>query len=264
MIRAGPSWGGPFFMGAAVSGLILESGKRVRTVRPSYRSWTSAKQKAFLAALGESCNVKLAARKAGLSTSQAYVRRAKDASFRAGWDQALAAGYAQLEMMLLERALHGVEKRVTSRDGTTTVMREYSDRVALALLRMHRENASFGDEQVEDAEWEEARERIVERLQRLRDADAVARDGDASTAGSVETKAFSGVDRGSGERLDYRGGAWEAGIVMAQEVRVDGQAVLRGRQGPVADPSGGTVVDSQCRAAVSEMLAALRVHGLID
>ena len=75
---------------------------------------------------------------------------------------------------------------------------------------------------------------------------------------------LSVVDRASGEWLDYRGGAWEAGIVMAQEVRVDGQAVLRGRQGPVAEPSGGTVVDSQCRAAVSEMLAALRAHGLIS
>ena len=72
------------------------------------------------------------------------------------------------------------------------------------------------------------------------------------------------VNRASGERIDYRDGAWVAGIVMAQEVRVDGQTVLRGRQGPVADPSGGTVVDSQCRTAVSQMLGALRAHGLIS
>lgn len=153
--------------------LILEGGKRVRKVRPSRRSWTPAKQRAFLEALAECCNVKLAARKAGVSTSQAYVRRGKDATFRAGWDRALACGYAQLEMMLLERALHGVEKTVIARDGTRTVMREYSDRVALALLRMHRENATFGDEHVQDAEFEEARERIVERLQRLREREEV-------------------------------------------------------------------------------------------
>ena len=153
--------------------MILERGKRVRQVRPSYRSWTAAKQRAFLEALAESCNVKLAARKAGVSTSAIYVRRNKEASFRAGWDQALAAGYAQLEMMLLERALHGVEKRVVARDGTTTIMREYSDRVALALLRMHRENAAFADDSGKDAEFEEARERIVERLQRLRENDGV-------------------------------------------------------------------------------------------
>ena len=150
--------------------LILEGGQRVRKVRPSRRSWSAARQKAFLQALAESCNVKLAASQAGVSTSQAYIRRAKDASFRAGWDRALATGYSQLEMMLLERALHGVEKTVVARDGTTTVMREYSDRVALALLRMHRENATFADEGGEDAEFEEARERIVERLARLEGA----------------------------------------------------------------------------------------------
>lgn len=160
-----------------MSGLILESGKRVRTVRPSHRSWTLAKQRAFLEALGESCNVKLAAKKAGLSTSQAYVRRAKDASFRAGWDQALATGYAQLEMMLLERALHGVEKRVTTRDGTTTVMREYSDRVALALLRMHRENASLATETGGHEEYREACERIIDRLERMKQQSEVETKG---------------------------------------------------------------------------------------
>jgi hypothetical protein len=160
-------------------GLILEGGKRARAVRPSYRSWTTAKQRAFLEALAECCNVKLAAKKAKVSTSMAYVRRGRDASFRVGWDRALATGFAQLEMMLLERALHGVEKTVIARDGTKTVMREYSDRVALALLRMHRDNASCADESVDDREWEEARDRIVERLQRLREQ------------GEVETK---GVD----------------------------------------------------------------------
>lgn len=152
--------------------LVLESGRRVRQVQRSPRSWKPAAQKAFLLALGESCNVKFAAKKAGLSTSRAYARRAMDASFRAGWDQALATGYAQLELMLLERALHGVEKKVIARDGTTTVMRHYSDRVALALLRMHRENASYANESVDDREWQEARERILERLQRLREQEA--------------------------------------------------------------------------------------------
>ena len=156
--------------------LVMEGGKRVRQVRPSHRSWTPARQRAFLEALAESCNVKLAAKKAGVSTSGAYVRRGKDGSFRAGWDQALATGFAQLEMMLLERALHGVEKIVIARDGTKTVMREYSDRVALALLRMHRDNAALANENVDDQEWQEARERIVERLQRLRDQ------------GNIETK----------------------------------------------------------------------------
>ena len=165
--------------------LVLESGGRVRKVRSSRRSWTAAKQRAFLVALAESCNVKLAAQRAGVSTSQAYVRRARDGAFRAGWDQALATGYAQLELTMLERALHGVEKTVIGRDGTTTVMREYSDRVGLALLRMHRDNAAAADEQVEADDYQEAIERIVGRLERLRE--------EQEGGEAVETKAV--IDR---------------------------------------------------------------------
>jgi hypothetical protein len=149
--------------------LILESGKRKRQVRPSYRSWTPAKERKFLEALATCCNVKLAAKMAKVGTSAAYVRRQKNAAFRTAWEGALATGYAQLELMMLERALHGVEKVVITRDGTKTVMREYSDRVALALLRMHRDTARIADEPVEDVEFEEAKDRIIARLDRLRE-----------------------------------------------------------------------------------------------
>ena len=56
-------------------------------------------------------------------------------------------------------------------DGTTRVMREYSDRTALALLRMHRESAAIANETVDDGEWQEARDRIVARLERIRERD---------------------------------------------------------------------------------------------
>ena len=145
--------------------------KRPHIRKQEGRSWTSKKEKIFLTALGETCNVKLSAKRARVSTNCVYERRGKNASFRASWDAALATGYAQLEMMMLERALHGVEKKVVGRDGTTTVMRQYSDRTALALLRMHRENAAIANESVDDAEWQEARDRIVARLQRIRERD---------------------------------------------------------------------------------------------
>lgn len=151
--------------------LILETGKRKRRVAPSYRSWTAAKERKFLEALASCCNVKLAAKTAKVSTSAVYVRRTRNASFRLAWDGALASGYAQLELMMLERALHGVEKIVIARDGTRTVMREYSDRVALALLRMHRDIAMIADEPIDEDEFDEARARIVARIERLRERD---------------------------------------------------------------------------------------------
>ena len=141
--------------------LTLVGGKKRPQVQgTSRRSWTPGKEKEFLSSLAENSNVKLSAKRAGVSAGYVYRRRNSVASFRASWDAALASGYAQLEMMLLERALHGVEKTVVRRDGTTTIMREYSDKMALSLLRMHRENATFAHESVDDGEWQEARDRI--------------------------------------------------------------------------------------------------------
>jgi hypothetical protein len=72
------------------------------------------------------------------------------------------------------------------------------------------------------------------------------------------------VDRASGQLFNRRNGAWEAGIVRAQEVRVDGLTVVRDRQSAIGDPSGGAVADSECRLAVTQILAAMRTHGLIS
>lgn len=185
--------------------LILEGGSRVRKVRASHQAWTQEDVDCFLEELATCCNVKLAAERARVSTSAAYSRRERDATFRAAWDKAVAMGYADLELMLLERALHGTEKTVVQRDGSTAVMREYSDRVALALLKMHRETAAIAGETVDDQEYEEARERIVARLERLRERSA-------SEESEVETKAARDVvallrhalRRGSGQALVRR------------------------------------------------------------
>ncbi len=88
--------------------------------------------------------------------------------------------------------------------------------------------------------------------------------GEGEAAGFV--RAIEGarvLDRTSGQMMVRRGGSWEAGVVRAQEVRINGLTVLRDRQAAVSDPTGGTVVDAQCRTAVATVLAALRAHGLI-
>ena len=94
---------------------------------------------------------------------------------------------------------------------------------------------------------------------------------DGSLAGFTEggwrfaapTDGMTLVDRASGQLLSRRSGPWEAGILRAQEVRVDGVTVVRNRQPAIADPASGGVTDSECRAAVGQILAALRAHGLI-
>ena len=71
--------------------------------------------------------------------------------------------------MLLERALHGVEKVVALKDGGQSVMRDYDNRTALALLRMHRDGVASSEEPIAEQEYSEARDRILARIERIRE-----------------------------------------------------------------------------------------------
>ncbi len=171
--------------------LTLRGGGLPKRASGRRSDWTQKMGDRFVETLADTCNVTLAAASIERSIANVYKWRAKDAAFRASWDRALAVGYSRLELMLLERALHGVEKVVLARDGTSSVMREYPDRVALTLLRMHRETAAMAEESVDGREHDEACERIIAKLSRLKDRDAA---GEASedSAGEhqpgVETK----------------------------------------------------------------------------
>ena len=70
-------------------------------------------------------------------------------------------------------------------------------------------------------------------------------------------------DKSSGQMLAYRMGRWEAGIIRCRHVDVDGEKVLGPRQPAIAEPSGGAIVDAECRTAIASVLTALRTHGLI-
>jgi len=178
--------------------LRLRGGTLPKRVSGRRSDWTQKMSEQFVETLADTCNVTLAAASIGRSIANVYKWKGKDASFRAAWDRALAVGYSRLELMLLERALHGVEKVVVARDGTSSVMREYPDRVALTLLRMHRETAAMAEESVDGREHEEACARIIGKLSRLKDRDArkVREDAPENEQGGVETK-------GAGARLAF-------------------------------------------------------------
>lgn len=58
-------------------------------------------------------------------------------------------------------------------------------------------------------------------------------------------------------------GQWEIGVVRAGNVVVGGNQVVGPRAAPIASPAGGTVIDTEGRAAITAILAALRTHGLV-
>ena len=61
----------------------------------------------------------------------------------------------------------------------------------------------------------------------------------------------------------YGPSGWEIGTVRASRLIVEGEQVVGPRAAPIADPAGGLTVDAEARAALGQVLAALRQHGLI-
>lgn len=151
--------------------MTLVAAKRPQLRPRQRRDWTPAKARAFLSVLAETCNVSEACRQSGVSMTVAYRRRKMDAAFRAAWSEAIAIAYSRLELMLLERAFNGTEKLVKRRDGSEERMREYSDRLGLQLLKMHRDTALEAEMDLPPEDMDEIRERLVRKLQRLKKRD---------------------------------------------------------------------------------------------
>lgn len=156
--------------------------KAVPSRRGKCRAPSEAQKRRFLEALAESCNVSHSAAVAEISVSAVYRRRRNDASFRLRWGEALATGYAQLEMAMLERALVGRPKEIKV-GGESQVIRDYDDRIGIALLKMHRDTVREVEAAVDGTEVDEAAARILMRLRRLR----------AQLTDEVEVK--RGIDR---------------------------------------------------------------------
>ena len=61
----------------------------------------------------------------------------------------------------------------------------------------------------------------------------------------------------------FNGGGWVAGEEVCAHLVIGGDRVVGPRQAAIATPSGGGVIDTEVRAAISAILAAMRAHGLI-
>ena len=65
-----------------------------------------------------------------------------------------------------------------------------------------------------------------------------------------------------GLRAEFAGN-WDIGVIRAMRVEIDGDTVLSTQSAAIASPSGGGTVDTEARASIDQILAALRHHGLI-
>ena len=171
---------------AAMPPLVIDGGSSPKRRRPRKQEISAAQLDTFFETLSDSCNIVLSARAAGFSANWAYRRRQTDAQFRNRWASAVREGYAKLELVLLERALNGTEKVVRAPGGGDMIIREYSNTLAIALLRRHAETVDGIDGLEEEGASDALRAKIIEQLDRLRE-----RDGKKG-ATAIETKSAAG------------------------------------------------------------------------
>ncbi len=101
-------------------------------------TWSLKQQTLFLAALAENANVKASAEMAGKSASAAYGLRKRDPAFGQAWKDAIEQALDLLEAQIIARAGDGVEKDYFYQGETHGKFREYSDQLAMFLLRARR------------------------------------------------------------------------------------------------------------------------------
>lgn len=106
--------------------------------RQPVRLWTSRVRTAFLEALADLGQVRAAARAAGVSPQRVYRERQKCPEFAKAWKEAMDLALDALEETLLDRAMNGVEKQVYYGGKSCGSVRQYSDALAMFLLRARR------------------------------------------------------------------------------------------------------------------------------
>jgi uncharacterized protein DUF2793 len=62
----------------------------------------------------------------------------------------------------------------------------------------------------------------------------------------------------------YRGATWEIGKLRGDALIIGGEQVVGPRAAAIASASGGATIDAEARAALDQILSAMREHGLID
>ncbi|MEG3176613.1 DUF2793 domain-containing protein [Sphingomonas sp. RB3P16] len=62
----------------------------------------------------------------------------------------------------------------------------------------------------------------------------------------------------------FIGAAWRVGTLAGTQLLLGGVAMLGARQSAIAAPANGTTIDAEARGTLAAVLAALRLHRLIE
>lgn len=114
-------------------------GAKARAGRtPRRATW----ERIFIARLGETSNVSAAAEAAGISLSHVYKLRRGDQSFARRWFDALAEGYDNLEMELLQHIRGRTGPAGAEGEGAAIPKSRFDPAIAFRCLAAHRDNVA--------------------------------------------------------------------------------------------------------------------------
>lgn len=136
--------------------------RRAPAVEPFPRAW----RQTFLAHLAETSNVAASARRAGVTSAQAYEERRSDPAFYREWQEALFEGYDALELSLLRRLREG-ELRPAAGAGRS--VRVFDNANALRLLAAHRETAARQRAVIENRNSDAILDAINAKIEKMRE-----------------------------------------------------------------------------------------------
>ena len=134
--------------------------------------WGKRSEEAFLLELTVNGSVKLAARAAGFSTTAVYRRRLKDRRFAAAWEAAIETGKARVQAYLVEAATRTFDPdELPIGDDREMAKVSISEAISIAKLKAAGPALPEPEEGYGDDYLKEVRERILDKLARLRERD---------------------------------------------------------------------------------------------
>jgi len=148
----------------------------------------SGKRQRFLLVLRESANISRAARAAGIATGTAYGWRKKMPLFRTAWDEAMNEALDNLEEVLRDRAINGVERPHFHGGQITGHYRTYSDNLGMSILRARRPGIFGNEASGEGDRQDQAALTVTEALDKLA-VKVVGRDVAAVQTGALNDDA---------------------------------------------------------------------------
>jgi hypothetical protein len=144
-----------------------------KLIRGSEARWGKRAEERFLLELTVSGSVRLAAKAAGFSTTAVYKRRLQDRRFAAAWEAAVETGKARVQAYLVEAATRTFDPdELPIADESEMPKVSVGEAINIAKLRSAAPAQAAEEPDGYDEDYlKEVRERILEKLQRLKERD---------------------------------------------------------------------------------------------